>query len=73
MIIYRSYKDFKFRHRSKKNLIIYTSKKVKNDEEVINLILNNFGVKNLSSKYYKLCERLKNIRTVDIKGILGKI
>ena len=41
MIINRSFKDFKFRHRSKKNQIIYTSKKVKNDEEILNLI-NNF-------------------------------
>ena len=41
MIINRSFKDFKFRHRSKKNQIIYSSKKVKNDEEVLNLI-NNF-------------------------------
>ena len=41
MIINRNFKDFKFRHRSKKNQIIYTSKKVKNDNEVINLI-NNF-------------------------------
>ena len=41
MIINRSFKDFKFRHRSKKNQIIYTSKKVKNDEVVLNLI-NNF-------------------------------
>ena len=41
MIINRSFKDFKFRHRDKKNQIIYTSKRVKNDTEVINLI-NNF-------------------------------
>ena len=41
MIINRSYKDFRFRHKSKKNQIIYTSKKVKNDDEVLNLI-NNF-------------------------------
>ena len=41
MIINRSYKDFRFRHKSKKNQIIYTSKKVKNDAEVLNLI-NNF-------------------------------
>ncbi len=41
MIINRSFKDFKFRHRSNKNQIIYTSKKVKNDNEVLNLI-NNF-------------------------------
>ena len=43
MIINRNFKDFKFRHRSKKNQIIYTSKKVKNDNEVLNLI-NNFLV-----------------------------
>ena len=41
MIINRSYKNFRFRHQRKKNQIIYTSKKVKNDDEVLNLI-NNF-------------------------------
>ena len=41
MIINRSFKEFKLRHRSKKNQIIYTSKKVKNDYEILNLI-NNF-------------------------------
>ena len=46
MIINRSFKDFKFRHRSKKNQIIYTSKKVKNDEEIINLIDNFLQEKN---------------------------
>ena len=40
MIINRSFKEFKFRHRNKKNQIIYTSKKVKDDNEVINLIDN---------------------------------
>ena len=46
MIINRNFKDFKFRHRSKKNQIIYTSKKVKNDNEVINLIDNFLIEKN---------------------------
>ena len=46
MIINRNFKDFKFRHRSKKNQIIYTSKKVKNDGEVINLIDNFLIEKN---------------------------
>ncbi len=46
MMINRSFKDFKFRHRSKKNQIIFTSKKVKNDEEVINLIDNFLIEKN---------------------------
>ena len=40
MIINRSFKEFKFRHRSKKNQIIYTSKKVKNDDDILNLIDN---------------------------------
>ncbi len=46
MIINRSFKDFKFRHRSKKNQIVFTSKKVKNDEEVLNLIDNFLEEKN---------------------------
>ena len=46
MIINRSFKEFKFRHRNKKNQIIYTSKKVKDDNEVINLIDNFLLEKN---------------------------
>ncbi len=46
MIINRSFKEFKFRHRSKKNQILYTSKKVKNDNEVLNLIDNFLSEKN---------------------------
>ena len=46
MIINRSFKDFKFRHRSKKNQIIYSSKKVENDDEVFNLIDNFLTEKN---------------------------
>ena len=46
MIINRSFKDFKFRHRSKKNQIIYTSIKVKSDIEVLNLIDNFLEEKN---------------------------
>ena len=46
MIINRSFKEFRFRHRSKKNQIIYTSKKVKNDNDVINLIDNFLDEKN---------------------------
>ncbi len=38
MIINRSFNDFKFRHRGKKNQIIYTSKKVKNNDDILNLI-----------------------------------
>ncbi len=46
MIINRGFKDFKFRHRSKQNQIIFTSKKVKNDIEVTNLIDNFLIEKN---------------------------
>ena len=46
MIINRSLKEFKFQHRRKKNQIIYSSKKIKNDEDVINLIDNFLIEKN---------------------------
>src|SRR6056300_1002608 len=46
MIINRNFKDFKFRHRSNKNQIIYTSKKVKNDCDILNLIDNFLVEKN---------------------------
>ena len=46
MIINRNFKDFKFRHISKKNQIIYTSKKVKNDNDILNLIDNFLIEKN---------------------------
>ncbi len=46
MNINRSFEDFKFRHRSSKNQIIYTSKKIKDDEEILNLIDNFLYEKN---------------------------
>ena len=46
MKINRNFKDFKFRHRNRKNQIIYTSKKVKNDKEILNLIDNFLEEKN---------------------------
>tara|TARA_Y100001970_G_scaffold229575_1_gene284798 strand:- start:1031 stop:2491 length:1461 start_codon:yes stop_codon:yes gene_type:complete len=46
MIINRNFKDFKFRHRSKKNQIIYTAKKIKGDQEILNLIDNFLNEKN---------------------------
>ena len=46
MILNRGFKNFKFRHRSNKNQIIYTSKKVKNDQEILNLINNFLDEKN---------------------------
>ena len=46
MKINRSFKDFKFRHRNKQNQIIYTSKKIKGDQEILNLIDNFLIEKN---------------------------
>ena len=46
MNLNRNFKDFKFRHRSNKNQIIYTSKKIKEDEEILNLIDNFLSEKN---------------------------
>ena len=46
MNLNRSFKDFKFRHRSNKNQIIYTSKKIKEDEDILNLIDNFLSEKN---------------------------
>ncbi len=46
MKINRSFKDFKFRHRSNKNQIIYTSKKIQEDKEILNLIDNFLSEKN---------------------------
>ena len=46
MIINRSFKDFKFRHRSNKNQILYTSKKIGEDIEILNLIDNFLNEKN---------------------------
>ena len=42
----RNFKDFKFQHLRNKNQIIYTSQKVKNDHEVLNLIDNFLDQKN---------------------------
>ena len=46
MILNRNFKDFKFQHSRNKNQIIYTSQKVKNDQEVLNLIDNFLVEKN---------------------------
>ena len=42
----RNFKDFKFRHIRSENQIIYTSKKIKNDYEILNLIDNFLKEKN---------------------------
>jgi len=46
MMLNRNFKDFKFRHKRNENQIIYTSKKIKNDSEILNLIDNFLKEKN---------------------------
>ena len=46
MMLNRNFKDFKFQHSRNKNQIIYTSQKVRNDQEVLNLIDNFLREKN---------------------------
>ena len=46
MKINRNFQKFKLLHKNKENQIIYTSKKVKNDYEILNLIDNFLEEKN---------------------------
>ena len=46
MILNRNFKDFKFQHSRNKNQIIFISQKVKDDQEVLNLIDNFLNEKN---------------------------
>ena len=46
MILNRNFKDFKFQHKRNKNQIIYTSRKTRDDREVLNLIDNFLNKKN---------------------------
>ena len=46
MMLNRNFKDFKFQHSRNKNQIIYTSKNVQDDQEVLNLIDNFLNEKN---------------------------
>ena len=62
MIVNRSFKEFKFRHRSKKNQILYISKKVKNNDDISNLI-NNFLIEK-NSFVFESVEKGKNQRTL---------
>jgi anthranilate synthase component 1 len=42
----RNFNDFKFQHKKSKNQILYTSRKTRNDREVLNLIDNFLNEKN---------------------------
>ena len=45
-MINRNFNDFKFRHKRNENQIIYKSKKIKDDHEILNLIDNFLTEKN---------------------------
>ena len=46
MMLNRNFKNFKFQHKRNKNQIIYTSREIRNDQEVLNLIDNFLEEKN---------------------------
>jgi anthranilate synthase component I len=46
MILNRNFKDFKFQHKRNKNQVIYTTRKIYDDSEVLNLIDNFLNEKN---------------------------
>ena len=46
MMLNRNFKNFKFQHKRKRNQIIYTSKKIQDDREILNLIDNFLIEKN---------------------------
>jgi anthranilate synthase component I len=46
MMLNRNFKEFKFRHKRNENQIIYTSKKIIDDNEILNLIDNFLEEKN---------------------------
>ena len=53
----RNFKDFKFRHKRNENQIIYKSKNIKDDSEILNLI-NNF-LKEKNSFIFESVEKAK--------------
>jgi len=42
----RNFNDFKFQHKRNKNQILYTTRKIRNDDEILNLIDNFLLEKN---------------------------
>ena len=45
-MINRNFKDFKFQHKRNKNQVLFTSEKIKDDSEILNLINNFLSEKN---------------------------
>ena len=44
----RNFNDFKFQHKRNKNQILYTTRKITNDDEILNLIDNFLLEKNIN-------------------------
>ena len=53
----RNFKDFRFRHKRNENQIIYTSKKITDDSEILNLIDSFLKEKN--SFIFESVEKVK--------------
>ena len=70
MIMNRNFKKFKFQHKQKKNQILFKSRKVQDDKEILSLIgraqLNE--VEEVSSKPQE--RNLLNIPSLKLKGII---
>ena len=45
-MINRNFKDFKFQHKRNQNQVLFISEKIKNDQEILNLIDNFLTEKN---------------------------
>ena len=73
MILNRSFKDFKFQHKKKENQIIYTSRKIHDDREILNLI-NNF-LKEKNSFIFESVEKgkIRGRYTIFGKNMIRKI
>ena len=69
MILNRNFKDFKFRHKRNRNQIIYISEKVKDDQEILNLIDNFLKEKN-SFIFESVEKGKKKVDTLFLERIL---
>ena len=45
-MINRNFRDFKFQHKRNQNQVLFTSEKIKDDSEILNLINNFLDEKN---------------------------
>ena len=71
-MINRNFKDFKFLHKKKQNQVLFTSKKIKADKEILNLI-ENFLVEKNSFIFESVEKRKIRGRYTILGGDPGKI